>query len=74
MGRVQATITRPAHRDEMTVRAELLQEEADREALVEALRRAIQDLCRVRADAIELVPAGSIAEDAPTMVDERAWA
>ena len=74
VGRVQATITRPAHRDEMTIRAELLQEEADREALVEALRRAIQDLCRVRADAIELVPAGSIAEDAPTMVDERAWA
>lgn len=73
LGRVQAIITRPEHRDQMVVRAELVDEGADKAALERGFGQAIQQVCRVRPDDIEFVPPGTIAEDARVMVDERTW-
>ncbi len=43
------------------------------EGAAEAIAQAIRQVCRVRADAIEFVPADAIPEDAQGMVDQRDW-
>ncbi|MFQ6015632.1 MAG: phenylacetate--CoA ligase family protein [Anaerolineae bacterium] len=68
----QAVITRPEHRDQMTLRLEVT-EGTDQEKLQEGLGKAVRDLCRLGADRIEFVAKGTIPEDAKPMVDERTW-
>jgi len=73
IARAQVVVTRPANRDEMSLRVVLADEAADREQLSVALGEAIQAACRVRADRIEFVPADALAEDAKVILDERTW-
>lgn len=73
VARVQAVVTRPEHRDELTLRVELSDPGADREALTQELAAAVRELCRVRADYIVFVEPGTIPEDAKLIVDERTW-
>lgn len=73
IARAQALVTRPEHRDEMTVRVVLLDESTDREMLTQQLGAAVQSACRVRVDKIEFAAAGALAEDAPAIVDQRSW-
>ena len=73
VARFQIVVTREGTRDEMTLRAELKDETADRTALAEELNRRFQDACRLKLDRVEFVPAGTIAPDRPKLVDARKW-
>ncbi|RME81680.1 MAG: phenylacetate--CoA ligase family protein [Caldilineae bacterium] len=64
---VQGVVTRPETRDVFTVRVAA---PADASA-AEGIKAAVQQVCRVRVDAVEFVEA--LAADAPGMVDERSW-
>jgi len=73
LARLQGTVTRPDVRDEFTLKVELVQEGANQEELSASLAQAVRGLCRVSVDKVEFVPAGTIAADAQTIVDERKW-
>ncbi len=69
-GKIQGVVTRPDLKDMFTLRVEGdgLGDEA-----AAMLKTAVTNLCRIRVDAVEFVPAGTIADDAPGMVDGRTW-
>jgi phenylacetate-CoA ligase len=68
---VQGIVTRPELKDLFTLRVEL-EGEAD-SAVSEQLKSVVQNVCRVRVDAVEFVGLGTIEENAPGMVDVRHW-
>lgn len=68
---IQGVVTRPALKDVFTLRVEV---EGDvEEGAAENLKTAVQNICRVRVDAVEPVEPGTIGKDAPGMVDGRRW-
>ncbi len=74
---VQAVVTRPdGVRDHLALRVAAPlpagegQGEGSRAALAEALKAAVQGVCRVRVDEVDFV---QLATDAPLVVDERDW-
>jgi phenylacetate-CoA ligase len=69
---VQGAVSQPDNRDNFVVRAEI-EAGADTTAVSQQLKEAIQGVCRVRVDAVEPVPAGTITDETPGMVDERLW-
>ena len=71
--RVQAVVTRPENRDELTLRVVSADEAVDREGLTAALGEAVRGACRVRADHIEFVSADAVPEDAKIILDKRVW-
>jgi phenylacetate-CoA ligase len=73
VARVQAVVTRPENRDQLTLRVVLAEESADREALIKGLDAAVQSACRVRVDLVEFVAEDALAADAPAIVDQRGW-
>jgi len=76
IARAQAVVARPADRDEVTLRAVLVDPskgEAEREQTAEALGAAIQSTCRVKVERVDFVSADALAEDAKILVDERRW-
>jgi hypothetical protein len=42
-------------------------------AAAEALKQAVQGICRVRVDEVNFVEAGTIPANAPGVRDERVW-
>ena len=71
VGAVQAVVTRPdGVRDHLALRVAVAAG-ADEAAVAEALRAAVQGVCRVRVDEVVF---GEVAGDAPVVRDERAWA
>lgn len=72
VGKVQGVVERPELKDRFTIRAEL-EAGAVQTAVTEQLKQAVTAICRVRVDAVEIIPAGTLAEDAPGMVDGREW-
>jgi phenylacetate-CoA ligase len=73
LGRFQALVTRPETRDVLTLKVELTSETADRAALIDALKAAVRETCRLGVDTVQFLDAGSIPEDAQPVVDERSW-
>ncbi|MBI4287831.1 MAG: AMP-binding protein [Chloroflexi bacterium] len=71
--RFQASVTRPEHKDVMTLKLELKDGSVDKDKLTESVNQAIQDTCRVRVDRFQFAPAGTISEQAKPLVDERKW-
>ena len=65
-GAVQGVVTRPENRDVLTVRVA-----SDKSELEEQFKGALQQVIRVKVDAVEFVE--SLPEGAPGMVDERSW-
>jgi hypothetical protein len=45
----------------------------DETAVSEQVKTAVQGLCRVRVDAVEIISPGTLANDAPGMIDARDW-
>ena len=68
--RYQVVVTRAEHRDEMTIRAEVASEPPA--GLADRLAEALREVVHLRAD-VELVPSGTIPEDAAPLIDERQW-
>lgn len=70
---VQGVVSRTAdHKDHFTLRIEIADGMAET-AVAPAFTQAIQNVCRVRVDTLEVVPAGTIMADSPGMIDERDW-
>jgi phenylacetate-CoA ligase len=69
----QAVVTRPANRDEFTLRVVLSEAEGDRDALAQKLDAAVQSTCRVKVDRIEFVASETIPTEAKIILDERTW-
>lgn len=70
--RIQAVITRPANNDVVTLRLELADGRTDEE-LAEKLKALAQQAVRLRIDAVEFLPSGTIGENERTIVDNRDW-
>ncbi len=68
--RFQALVTRAQHRDQLAVRVQTRREEHS--GIVDRLAEAIREAVHVRAD-VELVPSGTIPDDAKPLVDQRTW-
>jgi phenylacetate-CoA ligase len=72
IARVQGIVTRPDNiRDQWTLRVELADASANRDALANDFSEAVKNVCRVSVDQVEFV--ATIAADAKVMVDERKW-
>ena len=74
IARAQAVVTRQENRDQLTLRAVLADEAADRATLSRVLEAAIPAACRVKVDGVEFVSADALDEGAELIVDERIWA
>jgi len=69
----QLVVTRPEHRDEMTLNVELADEKVDKEKLKKELDKDFRDSCKVRFDRMEFVPKGTIPADAKKIADQRKY-
>ena len=70
--KVQGVVTQPDNKDHLLIRAEA-DEGIDETAVSKQIKEAVRNLCRVRVDDVEFIAAGTLAEDAPGMVDSRDW-
>ncbi len=68
----QMVVSRTGHRDELTFKVELTGKTEDQAALCETLETKFQDVCRIKIDRVEPVPAGTI-KDAKKLLDTRTW-
>jgi phenylacetate-CoA ligase len=73
VGRFRLVVTRSGERDELTLKAELKDESADRESLARELNEKFQSACRVKIDFIDFIPAGTLPEKYQKLSDERKW-
>ena len=73
VSRFQLVVGRRQHRDEMVLKAELKDANADKAKLAEGINKKFQDVCRIKLDKIEFVDSGTIPEDKQGIVDERKW-
>ncbi len=71
--RFQFVVARQKERDSLVLNLVLRGRVVEREALARALAERFQQVCRLRLDGVNFVPAGSIPEDGPTIRDERRW-
>jgi len=69
----QILVSRPADRDEMLLQIEIAAGPADRAAWEESLRKEFQNTCKVKFDALEILPAGSIAPEGKRIIDKRVY-
>lgn len=70
----QAAVTRPGHRDELTLKVELKAEEGtDKEKLADDLNRVVSEALRIKVDRVEFVAKGVIPEWHKLIVDERVY-
>ncbi|MCP4362113.1 MAG: phenylacetate--CoA ligase [Chloroflexi bacterium] len=70
--RVQGIVTQPDNKDYLLVKAEV-EAGVDETAVSAQIQEAVKNVCRIRVDAVECMPPGTLAEDAPGMVDGRDW-
>lgn len=70
----QAVVTRPGHRDELTLKVELKTEEGiDRDKLANDLNKMVSEAIRIKVDRVEFVAKGVIPEWHKLIVDERVY-
>ena len=70
----QAVVTRPGHRDELTLKLELKTEEGiDKEKLSNDLNQMVSQALRIKVDRVEFVAKGVIPEWHKLIVDERVY-
>jgi len=70
----QAVVTRPGHRDELTLKIELKTEEGiDKEKLSHDLNQVVSEALRIKVDRVEFVVKGVIPEWHKLIVDERVY-
>ena len=74
ISKCQAVVTRPGHRDELTLKVELKSEEGvDKDKLTEQLTKAVTGAVRIKVDRVEFVAQGVIPEGHKLIVDERVY-
>lgn len=74
VAKYQAVVTRPGHRDELTLKVELKSEEGvNKEKLTQQLSKAVSEAVRIKLDRVEYVAKGVIPEEHKLIVDERVY-
>jgi phenylacetate-CoA ligase len=73
VARYQLVVGRRENRDEMTLKCELKESNADKNRLAVDINSKFQDICRIKIDKIEFVNPGTIGEKAVGIKDERKW-
>jgi phenylacetate-coenzyme A ligase PaaK-like adenylate-forming protein len=73
ISKFQLVVTRIGNRDMLTLKVELKDEFADRQQLTGNLNDRFQNACRVKIDAFEFIPAGTLPEKYQKILDERKW-
>lgn len=71
VSRYQVVVARKDHVDELTFKVELVGT-VDGPTVTAALIQAIRDVMKLRGD-VEVVPRGTIADNAKKILDERTW-
>jgi len=70
----QAVVTRPANRDELTLKVELkTQDGIDKDKLLTDLTTVVSDALRIKVDRVEFVDKGVIPEWHKLIIDERVY-
>jgi len=70
----QAVVTRPGHRDDLTLKVELKAEERiDKDNLAKELIQVVSEALRIKVDRVEFVAKGVIPEWHKLIVDERVY-
>ena len=70
----QAVVTRPGHRDELTLKVELKTEAGiDKEKLAKELNEVVSEAIRIKVDRVEFVAKGVVPELHKLIVDERVY-
>ena len=70
----QAVVTRPGHRDELTLKVELKAEEGiDKQKLSNDLNKVVSEALRIKVDRVEFVAKSVIPEWHKLIVDERVY-
>jgi len=72
IGRYQIVVTRKEDKDQMTFRIEFKVEAAQRAKLKEEIEKSIRDVMKLRGD-VEILPGGTIPENAKRIDDQRSW-
>jgi len=75
VAKFQMLVTRPAGRDELTLKLELKQDltaEA-KDKLADEIGKSFQDACRIKPDRIEFLASGTLPEQYQKLVDQRVW-
>jgi phenylacetate-CoA ligase len=70
---LQGVITRPDLRDMFIVNIVPQEPPADVDATVARIKELVRQVCRVRVDEVNFVPADAIPEGSPVMLDKRSW-
>ncbi len=73
VAKYQLIVGRREQRDEMVLKVELKDSDADRAKLSLDINNKFQDICRIRIDKIEFVEPGAIGEKGQGIKDERKW-
>ncbi len=73
VSRFQIVVRRHWNRDEVTLKVELADDSADKDKLVEEMENRFQEACRIKADHVEFIEKGVLAEKYQKIVDERKW-
>jgi len=69
----QLVVGQSNHRDEMVLKLELKDDSVDKNKLSLDINNKFQDICRIKIDRIEYVPAGTIGEKGQGIKDVRKW-
>ncbi len=72
VGAIQGAVSHLEMKDHFVVRVEV-EAGVDETAVSTQRMQEVRNACRVRVNEVQFVPAGTIGEDAPGMVDEREW-
>jgi phenylacetate-CoA ligase len=73
VSRFQAVVTRPGHRDELTLNVELKDGSIDKEKLSIELSSAVNEAIRIKVDSIEYIVKGTLPDGCKTIVDKRVY-
>lgn len=66
----QIVVNRESHRDQLTVRIEA---DSNDQNLIDRFKDVFKEVCTVTVDTFEFTEGGSMAEEAPLIVDRRNW-
>ena len=73
VSKFQLIVRRARTRDDLTLKLELKPGASGNADLRSRVESVFQNTCIVKLDALEFIPAGAIAADAKTVIDERKW-
>ncbi len=69
----QAIVNRIDHRDDVTLKIELKDNDAGTEELSEKILETVSSDCRVKFDRVEYLTKGTLLKDCKLIVDDRTW-